>query len=296
MVWGTSRNCGEFLILIWWLQRIRRSSLGRLSSLGKNLKHSGNLKRVINIIAFYFAGMYSQYSCIIVDDEPKARELMALLVENYLTDFEIKGLAHDVASAKRLLSEKKPEVIFLDIQLPNITGLKLAEELENEDFLIVFVTAYDKYALPAFDFNVVDYVLKPIDPKRLMIAGKRCRNLIDQKRESFRTEAYKLELFINGIYQLIDEDEIVAIQAERSYCIVHLNSGKKITQSISLIKISEKISSNNTFIRVHRSWLVNIKHLAAIQWTSSVITMDNNLEIPIGKSYKKELKTFNFYQ
>ncbi|WP_199121409.1 LytTR family DNA-binding domain-containing protein [Pedobacter sp. ASV28] len=224
-------------------------------------------------------------TCIIVDDEPLAREGLQSLIEE-ISDLEIVGKFSSVFLASDFLARNKVDLIFLDIQMPKVTGLEFAAQIPKQT-LIVFTTAYDQYALKSYDLNAFDYLLKPIGIERLA-------------KTIGRAKAYKKLLLAKTSKNISDENEYLLIKADRrqykinfkdiqfieglkDYVIVYSGSQKLIT-AMNLKNIQSKISSSS-FCRVSKSYIVNIDHVKSFDTRTIYI---EQFEIPIGEIYRMD--------
>ncbi len=226
-------------------------------------------------------------NCIIVDDEPLARKGMLLLLA------EIGGLSvvGSFGSAKKALdfiAENKVDLVFLDIQMPGLTGLEFAATIPDET-LVIFTTAYSQYALDSYEVDAVDYIVKPILKERLEKAVRKARSYHDllAENESRTTVESTSEEFIlvksDRKFHKIAFDDIQFIEGLKDYVVVHCASGKLIT-AMNLRTISKVLPAKN-FVRVSKSYLVNTKHITAFDNHSLNI---GTIEIPLGEVYRKE--------
>ena len=247
-------------------------------------------------------------SCIIVDDEMPAREELKYLLQEF-ENIEVIGEAAHGLEAIELNEKLNPDLIFLDIQMPKISGIEVAHRLIKGSHLpmIVFVTAFEEFALKAFEVNAIDYILKPISKERLqkniekVIQTHRLRNAgFEEKIEKllidFRTQhvkkVNKISLYNNGRLIPIDPNEIIyATVEERSTVIVSLKG--RFESNNTLGQLEEKLNLSN-FFRCHKSFLVNLDYIEEINpWFNStfLIKMKNTKdEIPVGRSQAKEFK------
>ena len=231
--------------------------------------------------------------CIIIDDEPLAVDV----VESYVN--QIEGLTlidtfNNPLAAITLLTKREIDLVFLDIEMPNLTGLELVKNLDNLPQFI-FTTAYPQYAIEGFELNATDYLLKPIPFSRFLKAVSRAREKFETKRIPVHNiaveEAIKpvnQYIFVKSEYEniKIDINDIRYLQGLKDYIKIYTHSGAKSILTLSSFKeILEKLAFNK-FIRVHRSYVVNIDHITAIQKNRILIS---DIRIPIGDTYKKEV-------
>jgi two-component system LytT family response regulator len=210
---------------------------------------------------------------IIVDDERLSREELKRALKGY-EDFVLIGEAENADDAKELIETKMPDLIFLDIQMPEKSGFDLLESLDNVP-AVLFITAYDQYAVQAFEVNDLYYLMKPIIEERFFKAIEKIRNTIKSK-SSIDNEAAHRKIFIKDGEKrfFIQLDEIYLIESLENYTRLFFQ-GKKALQRRSL-RQWEKILDENIFFRVNRSEIVNIKYIQEVNRTT-----DGKLEIKL---------------
>ncbi|MDD2574017.1 MAG: LytTR family transcriptional regulator DNA-binding domain-containing protein [Bacillota bacterium] len=240
---------------------------------------------------------------LIADDEAPAREELSFLISR-LAGFQVIGVASSGSQAVFLIKELHPQVVFLDIQMPGLNGLEVSKALASLDPkpLIVFVTAYDEYALNAFDVEAVDYLLKPVSDDRLFKTAKRLKELL-QPRLADRIKTLlsdrekelnlkRIPVEKNGRIRLLEPREILCFFADQGYIIARTGAGDFIT-NFTLNELEERIE-RNTFFRCHKSYIVNLDYIKEIiPWTYSSykLIMHNNDEIPVSRQKSKDLAT-----
>lgn len=217
---------------------------------------------------------------IIVDDEELARKNLAMLLAEYCPTIEVIGDAGNVENAKSLIESSAPDVVFLDIRMPSGSeGFDLLDQIENRNFLVVFVTAFKDYALRAFQANAIHYVLKPIDIEELTDAVERItasRNTFTENPENFETyfesiknlsssmdsEGYGNKVAIShtkGI-KLIQIEDIVYLEASGNCTVLYFSDGTRYLDTRTL-KIYEGILNPHIFYRIHKSHIINLDYL-----------------------------------
>ncbi|QCJ40822.1 response regulator transcription factor [Bacillus sp. S3] len=235
----------------------------------------------------------------IVDDEPLARdELKYLLIRS--EQVEILGESDCVEDAVSAITVLKPDLVFLDIELDDDNGLSLARQLESQEQTpaIVFATAYDEYALQAFDVNAVDYILKPFDEERLQKTLEKIK-----KMQHFRDKRVPIQSSMkhnnNGKIAVLADERIILLtladilyfaSSEGKCHIVTLDQAYKVADA--LVVLEKKINSAK-FFRVHRSFIVNLDHVIEIEpWFNSTynLLMKDGSKVPVSRTYVKELK------
>jgi DNA-binding LytR/AlgR family response regulator len=222
--------------------------------------------------------------CIIVDDNKMARMAMKQLV-GQVRDLELVEECEDAMEAYNLINKNSIDLIFLDIEMPGMTGLELTKNLGNKSPLIIFTTAKTDYAVEAFELNVVDYLVKPIAPGRFLQAVERALETIASDKEEVKVEAQEF-VFVkdNGILKRINVEEILYLEAMGDYVKVHTPAKFHVLHA-TLKSIEEKLSPQK-FIRVHRSYIVSISKIDFIQ--EGVISI-GKASVPVADTYRASL-------
>ncbi|MDO6737176.1 LytTR family DNA-binding domain-containing protein [Wenyingzhuangia sp. 2_MG-2023] len=236
---------------------------------------------------------------IIVDDELSARENLSYLIQNFCPDICIIDTCCNVNEAVLSIKNKKPDVVFLDIEMPQKNGFQLLKEFDEIDFQIVFITAYDQYAVKAFEVSALDYLLKPIDIDRLLEVSKKIENTLGlisfQKRLSTlsinKKKLSKISIPYKSDYVIIDIDDILYIEADRMYSHVYTTGEKKYTASKKLSYYEELLFESEKIKRIHRSWVVNLD-MVTIYSKAERSLMIHGKEIPVGKTYKEQTESY----
>lgn len=236
---------------------------------------------------------------IIVDDEPDALNSIKIIVKEYLPELEIVGTFMNPKTALEKIPELNPDLLFLDIHLPEINAFQLLEMLPERNFHVIFVTAYDEYAIKAFKYNAIDYLLKPINIKEIVNAVNRikAKELSTDYKERFnnllntinnKREKEKLILStIEGIYY-IDPDDILYVNADHNYSRIVFKDAQPLMVSKKLGDFFEELPKNS-FFRNHHSYLVNLHHVRKYSRSDGgVIEMTNGDQIPLARRKKNE--------
>ncbi|MDD3861175.1 MAG: LytTR family DNA-binding domain-containing protein [Bacteroidales bacterium] len=238
---------------------------------------------------------------VIIDDEESAISNVKQIIHLSKIPVEIVGTAGSVITGQKIIEDTKPDLLFLDIELEDGTGFDLLEKLRFRDFKLIFVTASEEYALKAFRYSALDYIVKPINPDDLI-------NTINNI--SFSTRIESLELQVNVLMQslnrtnkepqalvlkttetvhIVQVDEIIRCEADRNYTTFYLTSGEKILVSNTL-KDYEKLLSEDKFVRVHNSHLVNISKIRKYEkYISGCLIMTDNSSVPVSVRKKESL-------
>lgn len=232
---------------------------------------------------------------IIVDDEAKSRTMLKIMCEQYCEGLEICALAASVSEAIELIDEHHPDLVFVDIRMPVKSGFALLEHYDVVPFEVIFTTAYDQYALRAFKYSAVDYLMKPISIPELVDAVKRAGNRVvgSKKNEqiSLLKEAInnekinKIALITLDGFTFVRFDEIVRCEAEGNYTSVFLSDGSSLLITKTL-KHYEEILMEKMFFRVHKSHLINLSYVRRfIRGKQGLIEMNDRTLIEV--SFRK---------
>jgi len=226
--------------------------------------------------------------CIAVDDEPLALELMETYIAQ-VPGLELLTTFTDAISAWGFLKKNQVDLVFLDIQMPDINGIQLAKSLDRKNPMVIFTTAYSKYAVEGFNVDAVDYLLKPFEFSRFMVAVNKAK---EQKALKETTPVVEDDqaIFVKSDYQnvRIAIRDIQYIEGFDDYIRIHVDTGKSIYTLMSLKSMLEKLPSTD-FLRVHRSYIVPVKRIKRIH--NQQVQLGDK-EIPIGKSYVDAVRTF----
>lgn len=229
---------------------------------------------------------------VIIDDEKHCRELLKAQINRYCENASILGEADGVKSGYDMIANLNPDIVFLDIQMNDGTGFELLNLFKEINFKLVFTTAFDEYAIKAFKYSAIHYLLKPIDSEELAEAYIRASKEITYREStnnfiktykdgSFETLSLKTE---NCIYN-INVSEIEFIEAEGSYCTFHLENNKTIMVSKPLREYAE-ILPDSIFVRIHKSYLVNLKQIKSYKQSSLKLTMNSGKHTFISRRNK----------
>lgn len=235
----------------------------------------------------------------IVDDEPLARdELKYLLLRS--KQVVVLGESDCVEDAIADIFGLKPDLVFLDIELAEDSGLELAKQLENLNPApaIVFATAYDEFAYQAFELNAVDYILKPFDEERIgktLEKIKKMQKIGEQDVPIYSSvknnQSEKIAVLVDERIILLTNADIVFLESSEGKCTIEtMDQRYKVSEALVVL---EKKLTNTKFLRVHRSFIVNIDHIAEIEpWFNSTynLIMENGSKVPVSRTYVKELK------
>lgn len=222
--------------------------------------------------------------CLIVDDNQMARMAMKQLVDQ-VQMLELVAECSDAMQAYNYLRNDQIDLIFLDIEMPEMTGIELTKKLGNKKTRIIFTTAKTDYAVEAFELNVVDYLVKPVSVSRFLQAVEKAKETIDSNKQEVKIEAQEF-VFVkdNGILKKLNVEDILYLEAMGDYVKVHTSQKFHVLHS-TLKSIEEKLPPAK-FLRVHRSYIVALQKIDFIQ--DGVISI-GKASIPVAETYKSAL-------
>lgn len=236
--------------------------------------------------------MSKEISAVIIDDEQDAIDVLAHMLQEDTPYVNILNSTTDSSKAFDLINNEQPQVVFLDIEMPNQTGFDLLDLFEDRSFYVVFYTTHEEYAIDAIRRNAFDFLLKPVDPDDLIGAMARVSDAIqDASRLMTKGEddQRKLEVKMHDKTRYIDHDDIIYITASGSYADIFTKDGERVLVSKNL-KMVHNMLDNRAFCRVHNSSLVNVKMIRAFHHTDLVCELTDGTEIKVSKSRKDELR------
>ena len=238
---------------------------------------------------------------LIIDDEPKARRLLTVLIEENCTKIETIFTAEDLLSGIEIIKKEQPQIVFLDIEMPEHSGLEILDFIDKDhhNFEVIFTTAYSEYAIQAFELSAIDYLLKPIQVDKLQMAvdkasvslGKSQINIkIEELRKSLNSLNFKkIALPVADGIKFVDFEDIIMLKADGMYTNISLQSKGEILISKPLKHFVELLEKNPTFYKPHRSYLINLKYIQEYsKKDGGYIIMDNNETVSISKDKKEE--------
>ncbi|WP_432713665.1 LytR/AlgR family response regulator transcription factor [Pedobacter sp.] len=256
-------------------------------------------------------------NAIIVDDEEFARSSLYFLLQENCKNIHISGIAKSVSEARILLAENKIDLVFLDIAMPGENGFELIPAIVEHRAQVVFITAYDQYALRAIKANALDYLLKPIDIDELSATvdkaakfialnkftaqqmASQLSNLAENMAD--RSEIRKLSLPNGqGGYTLVDFDEVINIEADSNYSIFYLAGKEKITVA-KVLKDYEEILPENKFVRVHKSSIINLDYLKEYNSKNGLeVILKSGVKIAVSRrrasEFAEKVKTYTNFR
>ncbi len=242
----------------------------------------------------------SKITAVMIDDEERARDTLRTLLRDYCPQVEILAECANVPDGVLAINKHQPKLVFLDIEMPEYNGFELLSFFREVDFEIIFVTAYNDYALRAFEVSAVDYVLKPVDIDKLKAAvekaskrleGHDMKNRLDVLKDSFKTNQFnKIALPLAEGLLFVDVMEIVYLEADGAYTNVWLKDGSKILVSKKIKFFEEVLEGRQNFFRSHRSFMVNINFIKKYNRADNSLLLDNGKTIIISRDRKAEFE------
>lgn len=235
---------------------------------------------------------------IVIDDEPDAVDFISSIIKEYCPELEVAGMAHNVAEGVEIIKEIKPDLVFLDVEMPNGTGFDLLTHFPEKLFDVIFITAFNHYAIRAIKFSAVDYILKPININEFIEAVKKVahkrstdslvRNenfeaLLENLRSARPT---RLVIPTSDGREYLNPKDIIRIEADRSYSWFYINEKKKILVSKHLKEFQELLNDKN-FFRPHNSHIINLDYVKKfIRHDGGYIEMVDGSQIPVSRNRK----------
>lgn len=238
---------------------------------------------------------------IIIEDEKMSRETLRHLLDKYCPEVEIVAEADGYRKGLEEIKKHPPDVIFLDIQMPDGSGFRLLEELEIVDFEIIFTTAFDQFAIKAIKYSALDYLLKPIIPDELIesikrVEKKKAENVKKRNLENVPENAnvqdqgsQKIVLSTSEMIHVINVEDIIRCESDNYYTYFFFVDGRKLLVSKTL-KENEELLGQHNFIRPHKSHLINIKYIKSyIRHDGGYILMTDGTHVPVSRRKKDKI-------
>ena len=227
----------------------------------------------------------TKIKAILIDDEHGARNVLTNLLERNAANIDIVATCNNLEEGVHQIKALHPNVVFLDVQMPNYAGYEIVNFFDTIDFEIIFVTAYDQYAIKAFELNAIDYLVKPIDRTKLVKTIGKLESKLNQQAELVDYQALlktikgkdfkKIVIPELGNRRIVDIDCIIAIEANGAYSNIYLKDNKTITVSKNLKYFEEVLPEDSSLFRSHRAWIINLEHIELINKTERNIILAN---------------------
>jgi len=236
--------------------------------------------------------------CIIVDDELKSRESLKILLEDFCENAQVLALCQNVEEGLAAIHAHKPDVVFLDIQMQRETGFDLLEKIKPINFEVIFTTAHSEYAIKAFKFSAIDYLLKPIDIEELKKAVEKVEKKVNvnisarldhliQNLRPATAQQYKLALPTSDGLIFVRIEDIIYCEAASNYTQIFTSDGKKHVVSRTLKEYEDLLTDHN-FFRIHNSHLINLSALKKyVRGEGGYVIMTNDVSLDVSKRKKE---------
>ena len=239
----------------------------------------------------------------IIDDEKENRDILHFIISGFHKDITIIDEAANIADALKIINEQKPDLIFLDIEMPDGNGFNLVNKLDKHKPEIIFCTAYNQFALRAIECSALAYILKPVTKEIIAEAIQKAKIKIDDKHKLLQYQILSEQLdstnrpttrFLisnsEGMH-IIQYAELICCEAKSNYTCIYLQDAKKIMVSKTLKDIEMILENQFNFIRIHQSFLINISKIEKIIKAENHISvlMTNGMKLPISRNKKEEL-------
>jgi len=235
---------------------------------------------------------------IVIDDENRTRDLIAKMINSFGLNIEAIAVGENVQSGIEAIEYHKPDLVFLDIQMPDGTGFDVLKAVSYKNFDVIFITAHEEFAIKAIKFSALDYILKPVDTEELKAAVERALTTIDYRREENQFDALqnnilphqkrRLVLKTQESVHVVDLEQIIRCEADRNYTSFHLTAGRKILVSKTL-KEYETLLSGYNFLRVQQSHLINLDFVDRYdKGNGGSVVMKDGSEVPLSPA-KREI-------
>lgn len=235
---------------------------------------------------------------LIIDDENRTRELIAKMIDSFGFDVQTIPEGENVQSGIAAIEKHQPDIVFLDIQMPDGTGFDVIRSIENKTFEVIFITAHEEFAIKAIKFSALDYLLKPVDAAELKAALEKALSSLDDRRENTQFDALQKNISPNEKRRLVlktqesvhvvDLDDIIRCEADRNYTSFFLSGGKKILVSKTLKEYETLLTAHN-FLRVQQSHLININYVDRYdKKNGGAVVMKDGSEVPLSPA-KRDL-------
>ncbi|MFM7387766.1 MAG: LytR/AlgR family response regulator transcription factor [Bacteroidota bacterium] len=235
---------------------------------------------------------------LIIDDEKRIRDFVKRMIDSFGLNVEVFTDGENVETGMNAIKTLKPDIVFLDIQMPDGTGFDLLNQVGEKSFELIFITAFQEYAIMAIKFSALDYILKPIDAEELKTALQNAIDTIEFKKEETQYEALihnlnnhqkrKLVLKTQESVHVVDLSEIIRCEADKNYTFFYLNNGKKILVSRTL-KDFELLLANHGFFRAQQSHLINLEYIERYDKSEGgSVVMKDGTAVPLSTAKKDQ--------
>ena len=238
---------------------------------------------------------------LIVDDEMHGRKTLSILLKEYCPEVVVMEECADAESAIKAIEKHQPDLIFLDIEMPRMTGFEMLEQLPVINFAVVFTTSHDQYAVKAFRFYALDYLLKPVEPKELIAAVHKVKTqkqlpspeqyqMLLNKLGNKEDVLPKIPVPTSDGFELVPVDEVLFCEAHDNYTYFSLRNKKRIVACRMLKEVEEQLNDFPFFVRVHNSYIVNLKEVKKyVRGEGGYVIMSDESSVNVSRSRKEDL-------
>lgn len=234
---------------------------------------------------------------IIIDDELHSIGILKQLLSLYCPQVKLVAECNNAETGAVQIQQLQPDLVFLDIAMPRKSGLEMLEEMDEINFEIIFITAYNEYAIQAFHYSATDYLIKPIDEQKMVTAVQKAEKRIAGRQQQIHTlthnlkhqaDIQRMKLCIPTIkgFQVVEINDILYCEADKNYTVFHLADKKSVCSSRTMMEY-ELLLTGSSFMRVHRSYLINLNHIKEYQrGDGGIVVMKDDMEIEISRRKK----------
>lgn len=245
------------------------------------------------------------YTALIVDDELSSRTSLSIFLHKYCKQIDVLSTAENIIEAKNKIDELKPDIVFLDIEMPHGNAFDLLDKYSELSFQVIFITAFSQYAVKAFNLSNASYLLKPVDIEELIEeVNNACRQIEQSTKWEHTTELLetmksktlgKIVIPLIDGFQVVAAKEVLYLEASDNFSVIHLSSGKKLLACRKLKFYEDNLTSSG-FCRIHRSSIINIDHVVKYnKGKGGFVTLSSGKQLDVSQSRKKEfLNQFSY--
>lgn len=239
-------------------------------------------------------------NCVLIEDDYNTQQIITQIIQENFPNISIQGSASSIKNGVQLIKETDPDFIFLDVNLDDGEGFQILQSFPTPSFKIIFITSYSKYAIEAFKFSALDFVLKPFIPSDIVkavnkvIQNQQHHNHLDKISTLYHNHIYnskKIVLSNADHIHVVAIEDILYAASDNSYTTFHLVSGEKILVSKSLKSFEEKLSPY-LFFRIHQRYLINLKYLEKFQKKNDKVVLAKQFSLEVSKNKKEALLSF----
>lgn len=235
---------------------------------------------------------------LIIDDENRTRDLISKMIRSFNLNLDVISMGENVLTAVQAIETVRPDILFLDIQMPDGTGFDVLKAIKDKNFEVIFITAHEEYAVKAIKFSALDYLLKPVDPEELKNATEKALKTLAFKKQESQFEALQNNILPNSKKRLVlktqesvfvvELEQIIRCEADKNYTTFFLNGGKKIIVSRTL-KEYEILLSTYNFLRVQQSHLINLDFIERYDKANGgIVVMKDGAEVPLSNAKREQ--------